>query len=112
MTDEKRGTVSEGIRTGVGILAAFRDAVEETLQEVMDRGDLSPERARATMRDAAQRLTMSLEEARERLDLVPRRELELLREEVEELRARVDRLEAGGAAAEGSQSPSEPIPVD
>lgn len=55
---------------------------------------------------------MSLEEARERLDLVPRRELELLREEVEELRARVDRLEAGGAAAEGSQSPSEPIPVD
>jgi hypothetical protein len=35
-------------------------------------------------------------EARERLDVVPRREFDALKAEVEELRRRLDRLDGGG----------------
>jgi polyhydroxyalkanoate synthesis regulator phasin len=109
MTDERRAGIGEGIRTGIGILTAFKEAIEETLEEAVERGDLSPERAKGAMRDAAHRVQSSLEEARERLDFVPRKEFDALRHELDELRARVHRLErpvsrpAGAGYEAGSQ---------
>jgi polyhydroxyalkanoate synthesis regulator phasin len=96
------GGIGEGIRTGVGVLNAFREAIEETISEAMEgSGEVTPERARALMKEATQRVQHSLEETRERLDLVARRELEELRREVDSLRARVVALEGGaGAPAE------------
>ncbi len=88
-----RGGITEGIRTGLGVLAAFRDAIEETIEEAVARGDLSPERAKNAVRDAAGRIQVSLEEVRERLDVIPRREFEALKLEVDELRRRVEALE-------------------
>ena len=49
-TDERRsrqraglgGASATGIRTGIGILTAFKEAIEETLEEAGERGDLSP----------------------------------------------------------------------
>ena len=96
MTEERRPGVGEGIRTGIGILSALKEAIEETLQEAIDRGDLSQERAKATMKEAVQRVQVSLDEARERLDVVPRREFDELRSEVDGLKRRLDRLEAPG----------------
>lgn len=96
MADEKRPGIGEGIRTGIGMLAAFKEAVEETLQEAIDRGDLTQERARATLRDTMGRVQESLDDARERFDVASRRELDELRAEVRALRDRVDRLENGG----------------
>lgn len=90
-----RGGIADGIRTGIGVLAAFRDAIEETIEEAVARGDLSPERAKTAVRDAAGRIQVSLEEVRERLDVVPRREFDALRLELEELRLRVEALEGG-----------------
>lgn len=98
MSDETRksgiGGISDGIRTGIGILTAFKEAVEETLQEAVDRGDLSPDRAKQAMQGAADRLQAGLEEARDRFDVVTRRDFEALRDEVADLRARIARLEA------------------
>lgn len=101
MAEEQRrsglGGLGDGIRTGIGILSAFRDAVEETLQEAVERGDLSPERARRAVQDVALRLQEGVEEARDRVDFVSRRELEALQQELADLRARVARLEGGAS---------------
>ncbi|CAN5808726.1 hypothetical protein BH23GEM6_BH23GEM6_20350 [soil metagenome] len=102
------GGIGEGLRTGVGVLNAFREAIEETVSEAMEGGgDVSPERARALMRDAAQRVQSSFEETKERLDFVSRRELDELRREVAELRARVASLEAESAPPSATSSGAE-----
>jgi polyhydroxyalkanoate synthesis regulator phasin len=108
MAEESRrsgiGGLGDGIRTGFGILASLKEAVEETFQEAVDRGDLSPERAKRAMEDAARRLQSTLEDARDRMDVVPRREFDELRAELQALAARLDRLEAdrtGGAGQDG-----------
>jgi polyhydroxyalkanoate synthesis regulator phasin len=100
------GGLGEGIRTGIGILTAFKEAIEETLQEAVNRGDLSPERAKEAMAGAAQRVQAAFEETRERIDVVPRRDFDALREEVERLRERVARLEGG--AGDGGEDPGPP----
>lgn len=108
MAEEQRrsglGSLSEGIRTGIGILTAFREAVEETLQESVDRGDLSPDRARQAMQGAADRLQASIDEARDRFDVVTRKEFEALRDELTDLRARLGRLEDRPPPEEGTPS--------
>ncbi|HEV2130919.1 MAG TPA: hypothetical protein VGR27_07450 [Longimicrobiaceae bacterium] len=96
-----RSGIGEGIRTGVGILSAFRDAIEETIQEAVNRGDLSPDRARDAVRGAAARVQESLGDARERLDFVPRREFDELRTEVATLRAEVAELRGRGEPGGG-----------
>lgn len=99
MTEEQRtrggasGGIGEGIRSGIGILSAFRDALEETIQEAMSRGDLSPERARQAMQDTMTRMQQGFDDARERLDFVPRKEYDVLASQVADLRARIDALE-------------------
>jgi polyhydroxyalkanoate synthesis regulator phasin len=106
MTEERSGGIAGGIRTGFGILAAFKDAIEETLDEAIARGDLSPERARSVVRDAAEKVQASLGDARERLDLVSRKEFEALKRETDELRRRLDELTGqGGAATENPLLP-------
>ena len=76
------------------MLAAFKDALEETIQEARDRGDLSSEKAREVMKDAMGRAQTAAEGARERLDFATQAELRSLREAVDSLQARVDALEA------------------
>lgn len=89
-----REKVSDGIRQGIGVLSAFKEALEETIQEARDRGDISTDRAKQVMKDALDRAQHAAEDAKERLDFVHRSELDALREEVELLRARVTVLES------------------
>ncbi len=97
MADEqrKRPGIGEGIRTGIGVLTAFKEAIEETLQEAVDRGDLKPERAKQALTDAFSRAQDAMGDVRERLDFVSRKEFDDLRAEVAELRRRAD----GGSGA-------------
>lgn len=113
MADEQRKTrgsvgdeVREGIRAGLGILSALKDAVEETVQDMLDRGELSPERAREAVRTTMDRAQAAFDDARVRLDFVPRREFEALQAEVAELRRRVEGLRQGGGG-----TPAADIPV-
>jgi polyhydroxyalkanoate synthesis regulator phasin len=85
--------IGEGIRSGIGILSAFKDALEETIQEAMSRGDMSPERAKQAMNETMQRMQSGFDEARDRFDFVPRKEYDTLHAQVLDLRARVEELE-------------------
>lgn len=93
----RRLSIGEGIRSGVGVLTAFKEAIEETIQEANARGDLSPDRAKQFLGDALHRAQETVGEVRERLEWVPRKEFEALQAEVAELRRRVDALGGGGA---------------
>jgi polyhydroxyalkanoate synthesis regulator phasin len=96
--------IREGIRAGIGILGALKDAIEETVDDMLRRGELSEDRAKEAVRTTMERAQTAFDDARMRLDFVPRREFDELAAELAELRARVDRMEAGGP----SQGPSGP----
>lgn len=92
--------VREGIRAGIGILSALKDAIEETVADMMDRGELSQDRAREAVRTTMERAQSAFDEARIRFEFVPRRDFEQLAEDVVELRRRIVRLE--GRAEQGA----------
>lgn len=116
MTEEQRGPgrgnvgdeVREGIRAGLGILSALKDAIEETVDDMLQRGELSQERAREAVRTTMERAQAAVEDARVRLDFVPRREYDELAEDVRELRRRVERLEAAAHEHAGPRGPEGP----
>ncbi len=100
MTDDKKSTkdkVSDGIKQGIGVLSAFKDALEETITEARERGDLSPERAKEVMRSALHKAQEAAGDARERLDFVSQKEFEALEARVAALEERL----RGGAAGQG-----------
>ena len=94
MSDKKGGGFRDGMNKGLGVLSAFKEAIDETINEARERGDLSQDRAKEIMRDALDRAQEAADGARERLDFVPRKELDRMREEMDAFRARVRRIEA------------------
>lgn len=88
----RKDAFGDGLRQGLGVLSAFKEALEETIQEAKQRGDLSSDRARDVMKDALDRAQVMAGEARERLDFVSRKEFDALT-------ARVAALEATAAAS-------------
>ena len=102
----RSGTMGDGFRQGMGMLTAFKDALEETIQEARDRGDLSSERAREVVKDALDRAQTAAEVARERLDLVRQADMDSLKGTVDSMRSRVSALEENvfGAARSGGAS--------
>jgi len=114
-SQERRGArrrMSDGIKEGIGVLSAFKDAIEETIQEARDRGDLSPDGAKRVMKDALGKAQHAASGAKERLDFAHQREVDALADTVQTLRERVAALEErvfgpSGAASEGSKPSSE-----
>ncbi|MEX1182966.1 MAG: hypothetical protein WEF86_07000 [Gemmatimonadota bacterium] len=92
----------DGVRAATGILGAFKDAIEQTFNDLSERGDISPDRARDAARDAMKRAQDSVEDMRGRLDFVPRREFEELKAEIAALRAQVERHAAAGGTGSGT----------
>jgi polyhydroxyalkanoate synthesis regulator phasin len=88
--------IGDGLKTGIGVLAAFRDAIGETIDEAVARGDTGPAGARAAVQEAFRRAQDAVGDVRERLDVVPRREFDELRAAVAELSRRLDALEGRG----------------
>jgi polyhydroxyalkanoate synthesis regulator phasin len=84
---------SDGVRQGLGVLSAFKEAMEETIRDARERGDLSADRAREMMQGAMSRAREAAGEAKERLDFVTHQEFEGLSARVEELRVRLENLE-------------------
>jgi polyhydroxyalkanoate synthesis regulator phasin len=92
MADEQKRTdpgdaLREGVRALTGILGAFKDAIEQTFDDLTKRGDLSPERARESASDAMTRVQQAIDDMRGRVDFVTRKEFDALKAEVAELRA-------------------------
>jgi polyhydroxyalkanoate synthesis regulator phasin len=94
--------VREGVRSVIGILGALKDAIEETFEELRTGGEATPEDAREAAQSTFRAAKDAVEDVRERLDFVTRREFEALEQRVAELSARVDAL--GNAEADTSAS--------
>ncbi len=109
--------VREGIKAGLGILSALKDAIEETVDDMMDRGELSQDRAKEAVRTTMERAQAAFDDARVRFEFVPRKDFDELTEDVKELRRRVTRLEGeahkhgGGAGGAGGAGAGPDIPV-
>jgi polyhydroxyalkanoate synthesis regulator phasin len=86
--------MGDGIKQGIGVLSAFKEAIEETIQDARDRGDLSTARAKGVMKDALGRAQAAASGAREKLDFVNQAELTALRAELAALKNRLEVLEA------------------
>ena len=100
--DDAKEGIKEGVRAVTGILAALKDAIEETIDDIKVRGDLDPNRAKQAAKDTMNRAQTAFDEMRERVDFVPRKEFDALRAEVDALRARVAALEIKHAGSHGS----------
>ena len=96
----RRERMSEGIRQGIGVLSAFKEALEETIQEARDRGDLSTDRAKEVMREALDRAQSAAEDAKEKLDFAHQSELERARGDLDALQAAFEALQLRVSALE------------
>jgi len=105
-----RQRVGDGIRSGIGVLSAFKDALEETIREARDRGDLSTDKAKEMLRDALDKAQTAASGARERLDFVTHAEMTELEAAVQALRNRVAALETsvfGRSSEAGEEEPAQ-----
>jgi polyhydroxyalkanoate synthesis regulator phasin len=98
----KGGGVSGGIKQGLGVLSALKDALEEAITEARERGDLTPERARDAVRSAMGRVQEAAGDARERLDFASRKDLDHLKDQIAELKVRLENLERRAAQGPGA----------
>lgn len=88
-----RERVSDGFQRGIGVLSAFKDALEETIAEARERGDLSTDRAREVFKGAVGKAREATSEARERFDFVHQQDFDALARRVSELERQVrDRI--------------------
>ena len=88
-----REKVGDGFKQGVGVLSAFKDALEETILEARERGDLSTERAKEVMKEALDRAQTAAEGARERLDFVNQSDIDAMTAALDSVRGRLSALE-------------------
>ena len=103
-----RQTMGDGIKQGLGVLSAFKEALEETIQEARERGDLSTDRAKEVMKGALEKAQAAASGARERLDFVNQSEMEAVEATLASLRSRVAALEErvfGQDAGGGTSAP-------
>ena len=110
-----RGKVSDGIKQGIGVLSAFKDALEETIQEAKARGDISTERAKDVMKSALHKAQEAAGEAKDRLDLVTQKDFDGLKDAVDVIKDKVSALEArvmGETADEAEAEPDEEAPEE
>ena len=116
MSEKKTGGIRDGIDKGLGMLSAFKEAIDETITEARERGDLSQDRAKEIMREALDRAQEAADGAREKFDFVTRKQMDGLRGEMDAMGARIRRIEThlgldvflgSGPAKEGEEEPED-----
>lgn len=91
--DQAKEGIKEGVRAVTGFLSALKDAIDETIRDIRDSGDLQPERAKEAARSTMRKAQETMDDVRERFDFVPRKEFDALRDELAALRRRLEVLE-------------------
>lgn len=104
--EQAKEGLREGVRAVTGFLAALKDAIDETIRDVRDTGDLDPDRAKQAMRSTMKRAQDAMDDVKERIDFATRKEHDTLREELYALRQRVADLESKVGGGPGA------IPID
>lgn len=107
----RRETIEDRFKQGLGALGAMRDAIEDTIREIKERGDLGPDRAREMVRGALDKAQEKAEEARDALDFVKQKEFDGLKAIVEDLASRMGVVEtrAGVGNPDGEEDVEEDI---
>ena len=107
-----RGKMGDGIKQGIGVLSAFKDALEETIQEARDRGDLSTDRAKEVMKEALDKAQSAGERARDRLDFAHQADVDTLMGAMKSVGDRVKELEESvfGSSKDEAEPEEEPAP--
>lgn len=103
---QRRKSVGDGIKEGLGVLSAFKDALEETIQEARERGDLSSERAREVMKETLGKAQSAAEGARGKLDFATQADLEAVLDAVDGMKDRLSALEQsvfGASKGDGAE---------
>ena len=105
----RRESLKGGIRQGIGMLTALKDAIEESLNEARERGDLTPERAREVIRTTLDKAQAKAGEAKDALDFVKQKEFDALKTVVDNVKVRLGRVErsAGIDTDDASASPED-----
>lgn len=105
----RRESLKGGIRQGIGMLTALKDAIEETLNEARERGDLTPERAKEAIRATLEKAQAKAGEAKDALDFVNQKQFDALRMVVDNVKERLSRVEqsAGIDAEDASTTPND-----
>ncbi len=93
-----REKVSDAANRGMGMLSAFKEALEETIHEARERGDLTTDRARDVMKSAMNKAKSASSDAREKFDFVSQADFDGLAARVADLEDKV-RSRIGGAAS-------------
>lgn len=70
---------------GLGMLSAFRDALEETIHEARERGDLSTDRAKDALKGAYRKAREATGDAREKFDFVAQADFDALEARVRKM---------------------------
>lgn len=96
-----RERVSDGFNRGLGVLSAFKEALEQTIAEARERGDFSVDRARDAMKSAVDKARDATSDARERFDFVSAAEFEALDARVRALEKRLDQATREGGSEGG-----------
>ena len=90
-TENKRAReeIEDGIRQGIGILSAFKDAFDITIQEALEHRDVPTDRAKQVMKDAIKKAQAAASNAWKGCEGVNRSELDVLRKWLLALEERV-----------------------
>ncbi len=89
----RRDAIEDRFKQGLGMLGAMRDAIEDTIRDIKERGDLAPDRAKEVVRGALDKAQQKAEEAREALDFVKQKEFDGLKSVVDDLASRLGIVE-------------------
>lgn len=93
-----REKVSDAANRGMGMLSAFKEALEETIHEARERGDLTTDRARDAVKSALNKAKAASSDAREKFDFVSQADFDGLAARVADLEEKV-RSRIGGTAS-------------
>ncbi len=96
-----RERMSDGFNRGLGVLSAFKEALEQTISEARERGDLSVDRARDAMKTAMDKAKEATSDARERFDFVSAAEFDELAARVKALEERLGQDRSGEGQGPG-----------
>lgn len=94
--------VSDAANRGLGMLSAFKEALEETINEARERGDLTTDRAKDAVRTAFEKAKAASSDARDKFDFVSQADFDGLAARVADLEQKV-RSRVGGRGSPEAQ---------
>ncbi len=96
--------IKKAIFIGAGLASMTADKIEETVNEIVKKGDLTEKQGRELIQELKERSTKVRRELVEKIEKIVNDTLQKLniptRKEIEELRERIERLEKAGEKKE------------